>query len=45
MVDKKMGKMQKKSVEFLKTEEHPGNSPNSVDNSYLLIKMQNLSKY
>lgn len=41
---KRMRNIQKKSTEFLKTEEHSGNSPSNVGNSYLLIKMQNLGK-
>lgn len=44
MVDKEMRNMQKKSVEFLKAEGHPGNSLNNVHNSHRLIKMQNLGK-
>lgn len=39
-----MRKTQKELAQFLKTEQCSGNSPGSVDNSYPLIKMQNLGK-
>lgn len=45
MIRKRVRNMQKESTEFLKTEEHSGNSSGNVNNFYLLIKIWNLGKY